>query len=56
MSLGLPLTDETSSCSYVEVVGESVEHTAALHFKRLVDDSFDYFHHLIVAQLVACIA
>lgn len=51
-----PLTDEARFHSSVKVVGESVEDTAALHFVRLVHYSFDYLHHFIVAQLIACIA
>ena len=51
-----PLTDEARLHSSVEVVGESVEDTTALYFIRLVHYSLDYLHHLIVAQLVACIA
>lgn len=51
-----PLTDEARLHSSVEVVGEGVEDAAALHFIRLVHDSFDYLHDLVVAQLVARIA
>ncbi len=51
-----PLTNEASLHSSVVVVGERVEDAAAPHFIRLVHDSFDYPHHLIVAQLIACIA
>lgn len=51
-----PLTNEAGLHRSVEVVGESVEYTAALDFIRLVHDSFDHLHHLVVAQLVACVA
>ena len=51
-----PLTNEARLHSSVVVVGESVEDTAALHFIRLMHYSFDYLHHLVVAQLIACIA
>lgn len=51
-----PLTNQSRFHSSVKVVRESVEDTAALHFIRLVNYPFDYFHHLIVAQLVARIA
>lgn len=55
--LGLcPLTNEAGLHSSVEVVGEGVEDTAALHFIRLVHYSFDDLHNLIVAQLISCIA
>lgn len=51
-----PPTNEARFHSSVEVVGESVEDAAALHFIRLVHDPFDDLHHLVVAQLIACIA
>lgn len=51
-----PLTDEAGLHSSVEVVGEGVEHAAALHLIGLVDFSFDDPHHLVVAQLVARVA
>lgn len=51
-----PLTNEARLHSSVVVVGEGVEDAAALHFIRLVHYSFDDLHHLIVAQLIACIA
>lgn len=51
-----PLTNEARIHSSVIVVGESVEDAAALHLIGLVHYSFDYLHHLIVAQLIACVA
>jgi hypothetical protein len=50
------LTDEAGLHGSVKVVGEGVEDAAPLHLEGLVHDALDDFHHLVVAELVACVA